>query len=406
MKKTKKQLSDLITLEIKKNIYNKSFARENMNHLFDKYNISEEISTDILTLRTSPIDYSEYILFCVLDSLASNFIPEYFTESEINTYSKTQYKKREIELPIKFNMIQLTDDQFIGRITVKELMELRDAQLIKYNENTQRTLNKKIDGDLEFYEISINRKAVNAIVESFSNGSYIPNTITLNMPEFTEYKYSNGKLIINEIESFDIIDGYHRYIGMSSQYNINPDFDYPMELRVVCFSEEKAKQFIWQEDQKTKMRKVDSDAFNQNDPANQILNQINQTGLLKNVASQTGALDFSDTAVIIKRGYVCQPKISRAEIIEIRNYLVRKLNILLETDSNIFDNHWDQTYTRIAFALFKEDIADEDLLREINKFYDMFDTIASDDLKNRIKASFSTVTFNKIGDCYRRFKGI
>lgn len=41
-----------------------------------------------------------------------------------------------------------------------------------------------------------------------------------------------------------------------------------MEIRIVSFTEEKAKQFIYQKEQKTKMKQIDSAAMNQYSPAN------------------------------------------------------------------------------------------------------------------------------------------
>ncbi len=43
-----------------------------------------------------------------------------------------------------------------------------------------------------------------------------------------------------------------------------------MEIRIVSFTEEKAKQFIYQKDQKTKMKQIDSAAMNQYSPANTV----------------------------------------------------------------------------------------------------------------------------------------
>ena len=63
----------------------------------------------------------------------------YYSKSEIDKYSKTKYEVKEIKFPIRISAIPVTQDQWIGVTSVKQLMDFRDAQLIYYNENTQRT---------------------------------------------------------------------------------------------------------------------------------------------------------------------------------------------------------------------------------------------------------------------------
>ena len=105
---------------------------------------------------------------------------------------------------------------------------------------------------------------------------YIPDDITLNMPEEgSKFRYENGKLTISELPGgkFDITDGYHRYLAMCAIYNIDKSFDYPMELRITNFDLATCQQMIFQKDQKTQMKKEDSATFNQYDVGNQIVNE-------------------------------------------------------------------------------------------------------------------------------------
>ena len=48
-----------------------------------------------------------------------------------------------------------------------------------------------------------------------------------------------------------------------------------MIIQLVTFPEEKAKQFIYQEDQKTQMKRIDSAAMNQYNPANTVVTKLN-----------------------------------------------------------------------------------------------------------------------------------
>lgn len=371
MNKTQQELISFLKREIKKSINNKSLIRERINYLYDNYSMPINAASDLLTMRVDLIDESIVTLFMLLSAIEEKSISLYFTDAEIKTYSK-QIKKNNFQFPIKWDMIQIEEDQWIGKITAQELMKLRDARLINYNENTQRTLKHVVDKDFEYYQIALNRNAVNAIIDSYTNDAYIPNTITLNIPEATDFKYQDGKLIIKEIEAFDILDGYHRYIAMSNKYNVDKKFDYSMELRVVCFPEEKARQFIWQEDQKTKMTKMDSDSFNQSNPANQVINLINQDTLLKNIISRNdGAINVGIASAMIELLFFNTNKvINRKMIVDAKNILIRRLKALIDYDAGIFDGKWNRRFTMCAFTLIgNENIEDENLLGEIRKLY-------------------------------------
>ena len=146
---------------------------------------------------------------------------------------------------------------------------------MNYNERTQRVVKKIITPNGEHYQISLNAHALKKIEKSFDEKRYIPNTITLNIPDIDEnvkhYDRETNTLIISTLKEFDIIDGYHRFVAIQRICAVDDKFDLPMELRITCFSENKARQFIWQEDQKTKMSRVDSESFNRYNTANIIV---------------------------------------------------------------------------------------------------------------------------------------
>ena len=112
---------------------------------------------------------------------------------------------------------------------------------------------------------------------------------------------------------------------MSNIYNRDPGFDYEMELRVVCFNEDTAKQFIWQEDQKTKMRKMDSETFNQNSPANQVINLINQSGLYRNVIGRNNSVIDQGLAshLITKLWFNTTKVIKRKTLLDVRDEILQ-----------------------------------------------------------------------------------
>lgn len=374
--------------------------------LFQSYNIPHSLSNDILSLRVNPVDYEDYILFAVLSIISEEkTVKDYFTESEIKKYSAKKYAEKKIKFPIRWKMVQVSDDQWIGSISVKELMQLRNARLINYNENTQRPLSRKTINGEEVYRITINEAAISAIMDSYANGTYISNTITLNMPEDTEMRYSDGEVVINQISSFDILDGYHRYLAMQRLYLNDKNFDYTMEFRLVCFPEEKAKQFIWQEDQKTKMSKIDSDSMNQNNIANQIVNRLNQkspfNGLINNNKSIIDAGSFS----YFINQYLCgdiSKKQERKEMISMSNTIYENMLILVDNAPSIIDKRWDILYLVSVIHAISLQVPEKKFISTVEKLYSIFTDPDNEIIVRNFKnKNIGKIDINRINNLFK-----
>lgn len=367
---TKEEISKYIVRICKQNLSKVEVQQRQIDQLYERFGIPSSLSFDIITLKTSPEDETDFILFCFVYVLNNKDINKFFTEKEIATYSESKYKVDKIKFPIKYRMIQIAEDQWIGSISVKDLMKLRNAQLINYNENAQRKLKRVVSGEEEWYTIDVNREAVNGIVESYRNDTYIPNTITLNLPETSEFKYDGEYLIINELEAFDILDGYHRYIAMSQIYNTNRKFDYSMELRIVSFPDEKSRQFIWQEDQKTKMNKIDSEALNQNNPANQITQMLSTKGILSGVISRNkGIIDTTSISQLISLLFISKAKkVDRQLVITVRDNLYNMFDEIAAKDPTILNKKWSNEFLASVMLAFSFDCSD---LNKIKEFYNV-----------------------------------
>ena len=360
MLKPREKAEEAIQRQLRKLENNISGYKKNINSIIDKLNAQYGIpfseASDLLSQKTHISTASDFELYAIMNAVNENLISEYFTPIEIKKYSKYKIKKSEISFPIEFNVIQVAEDQWLGSITVKQLMLFRDTQFINYNENTQRTMTRVNHGIFESYKITLNRKAVEGIKKAYKRNAYIPNAITLNLPDDAEFDYDEdeNKLIITNISHFDILDGYHRYIAMSELTNEDADFDYTMELRLVSFSEEKAKQFIWQEDQKTKMSKADSATFNQYKASNIIAQRLN-SGALRGIVNNNGGI--IDTAVltnILDYTYLKgKQDLTRSEEISLAKKIGKDFEKLEESNPSIFDSRWDREYTIcVVYCLF------------------------------------------------------
>lgn len=325
-----------------------------------KFGFPTGMVSDVVTFRVDMQDTLEVLLYAIAFSLNNNNIFEtkinlerYFPKKEIAEFSKYKYQVSTIKFPFTFAspMIEIKpDEQYIGRTTVKELMQLRDAQIINYNANTQRTMTLKKGKDFEYYKITLNHKAVDQIVELLKKGDFVPNTLTFNLSPETDFTYKNGKLTINEKTAFDILDGYHRYIAMSNLYNIDKDFDYPMEIRIMFLSEENAKQFIYQEDQRTPLAKDDAKAMNKNDVGVKICRFLKNK--LSDIISQQGIINEPLLVKLIDLLYVKGGvSYERSKLVSIANEIADIINGVSDEVPEVLDSKWSNKFTIIFFGL-------------------------------------------------------
>ena len=282
----KEKLASQLTAIIQEHyITNQKETRKIYKILELKHKIPVVLSSNIMTLKTNLQTYSSFILFCIAEAIEvnnSNFqiIEKYYSAKEIKNYSTDQYEFDEIKNPyVLEDMTCVRDQQYIGKIDAKELHKLDQAGMINYNERTQRVMKRVIDGNDEYWKITISKASVEAIKNLMRNGMYFPDPITLNIPQdddsYAEYNKEDHTLTIQDLNHFDILDGYHRYVAMMELIAENPDFNYVMELRVTEWSENQAQQFIFQQDQKTKMSVANSRSFDQNSLANRIVDRLN-----------------------------------------------------------------------------------------------------------------------------------
>ena len=315
--------------------------------ILEKYKIPVSMSSDIICQRKDISEYNEFILFAITDVILPNKIAQYFTSSEIKMYEGKHFELQQIEFPLKLHLIKITDDQYIGKTSAQFLMQLRDKQMINYNADTQRALRIMIHGGTKILRPYVDTQAVNEIDNCYAENTFIPNMITLNIngdDENAEFSYDEKTetLKIYKLTAFDIVDGYHRYLGLSRNYDRNNNWDYPMMLQISTFSTGRARQLIFQENHKTKMKEIDSDAYNQYDFGNMVVNRLNTDpdfNLCGQLNLGEGFVNAGVLAKIINRLYF--PKISdRKNVIVTTKQLKQKLNKFTEESIEYLEREW------------------------------------------------------------------
>lgn len=364
------KLEDYLTERFSVIIVDSDKCMQMYDYAYEKYNMPRGLFADWVSCRKSLEDSNQFDLFVMMDSYEyvsdgkRSIIHKYFSDKEISVFQNEKYEINDkVKFPLKFKMVQISDDQWIGQIDVNTIMKLCKSQLINYNQNTQRTMRRIVRGENIIYKIMLNKKAVSEISDSMLDGSFIPNTITLNIPVESEdadfyYDELNSTMCINHIDHFDINDGYHRYMGICKAKEMNPDFNYNMELRITNFPEDKSQRFTFQEDQKTKMSKVSSNSFDVYAASNVVTKRLNESsdcnirGLIGRNAAH---INMGELSTVINYLYFSNTKKSEEKklIIKTTRELINDFNILTEKYDKYLDITYDFRTTLIIVTAFK-----------------------------------------------------
>jgi len=218
-------------------------------------------------------------------TLEENIKPEtYFTETEIsdgNNY-KREIVSDMIELPITFDeVIKVTDNQYITTLSIQKIKQLQDSKLISYNFDAQRNPKYKIDNEGELIKVAnIKPQAVKEISDDMVSGKFIPNTITLNILQNGEEDFvfdaKAHELTITR-GMINIIDGFHREMGLIDAIGQNESLDFPMEIRITNWDIQKCRNFIRQESIRNKIdTKYLSSVINVDKWGNKVVNKLNE----------------------------------------------------------------------------------------------------------------------------------
>lgn len=371
MLKDKKALELYLEKQCDRIVVDNDKCKSIYNYANETYEIPKGIVSDLISKRMAMSNTSEFVLFILLDSLNHVLresmndilgVDNFYTMQEAKYYRTSKYEVEKIKFPLVFKMVQVDNDQWIGKINVSTLMKLRQAQLINYNVNTQRVLQKIVKGDKETYKISLNQKSVSEIRKSFEEGNFISNVITLNIPLDSEsdfyYDSDSSSLIIKSLESFHILDGYHRFVAIGQIWDLNNNFEYQMELRLTHWDETKAKTFIWQDNKKTFMKKVDRESFNLNNEANIIVERLNNNVFcnMKGLINRNHSIiNFGEMAMFVDWFYIKNNQkkgSSNAAQLEITKELIENINILTESNTKYLEEQWNYLLLLSAMCVF------------------------------------------------------
>lgn len=402
MLKAKENLEVFLNQKTEQIVFNNILCENIRNYMLEKYNIPTGVTMDMIAQRVSLKEKNEFILFCLLDGIdyvtKKDYKKDFYTNIEIEQYSKTTLEKEKVEFPLRIRCDQVAQDQWIGATNTEFFMGLRRDQLIRYNANAQRVMKRIIKGENIIFKLIPNKFAIKAIRILMHNNMYIPTTITLNIPYDSETEfYFDSKareLVIDKIQAFDISDGYHRYLAICEEGDNFPEFNYPMEIRITNFADEKTRQFIYQEDQKTKMTKANSKSMNINRYSNNVVDRLNESStfnLKGQIGRNEGTIDYSALSDFIEYFYFKAKKTyTNIDVINTVNDVKQKLNALTEFNTSYMNMILGFKELAVILYIFDKE-------KDINKACQIVDKLIASGITEQIKTKpVSKTLFNNI----------
>lgn len=362
----------LLNLSKTKTKFNTKFYINKLNNSIHKMPIV--MANDLISCNKPFDQYEEFDMFCLLEALEADKIPDYFTKIEISNYTEREYiNELKLELPLKINAYQVDYDQWLGVISYDELIKWSNSHLIRYNLETQRIAKQITIGDGIAYIPTVNKSHKNKIKQAMSEKKYISDTLTFNVINgHTDYK--DGQLVIDNLEYLDIIDGYHRYLAITELYAEGNKIDGNLEIRIVEYNTKKACNFIWQIEQKLKMNKVLINSFAPSTRENKIVDALNKTSAMKQQIANGKYIDISLLSAAIKATYLkSKIDISDAKII---NSIKDTMELMIDNDGTLKNRVWlkNEIYLLVFVSPYIDLIVTpQDYLSFIhtNKVYDL-----------------------------------
>lgn len=305
-------------------------------NVHNKRNYSSPVVYSIVLQQVPLYELSDEELFWIIDGVYEELkkvneltllngltIKKVFTSKEIQQYSASKFVKTEEDLyPIEFDMLKISDDQWLSTISSKKLFKLYQNQIISYNRNTQRPLKQQMKNGYKIYKIDKNKESIKSIKESLKKGLFIPNCLTFNINEDNpnnDFLISENKLILKQGQ-FDLIDGFHRYSAIIELLLENPNVEFTFGVWIMNFDENKACRYISQEDKRNKISQSYSralDVLNNDGYSSRIIQLLNESDTYfkgKLTRYNNYNIDYDNIVITINEIFKCNSRVEAKKI--------------------------------------------------------------------------------------------
>ena len=341
-------LENKLEIFISKYAKNREVRRMLMKDFKDKNILQGEV-LDILSLRTPVSILSEMTLLIFTQALYNAtkeyaLLPtKYFTAKEIEEGTNYYMDTPEIkQYPVIFKnpMFKINSDHYITYLTAQELEELYNRRVITYNTKTQRNLKQFHYRNNIIEKITINKTSVHDIGNKILNNSFIPNFITFNILQDgnEDFGIGNNNTLIVNAGQINILDGFHRSVGILYALKQNKDIDFKIGVNITNFDTDKARRFIVQEDKKNKISKTYIKSLDADNLSQMIVHKINDNpscllkGRINNLNTNECLVKFDMLMTVIE--YTFNPATVR-DMVVMAQFIIDELNKIIEHNPSL-----------------------------------------------------------------------
>lgn len=337
-------------IELIKKEHPKKYAKELSLIMAEMFNVKHAMTVgifnDLASFETMSYD-TMYKLMVSLNELSKRYINEfdvsdlnpkkYFTENETILYEKKyEYAEEDFDIIITDWHRQRIGLYDLITIYIDNKTELkwRDYNKLRFNPETQRDLIVIKTQGVPIMKLDINKKSINEIKKLMIKGMYYPVSgiinINLDYVEDDPIYFSNGNLIIPKESKMDLIEGFHNYIARTQTSDENPEWEFPVEYKLLFLNVEEANRFILQMDKKNHFRESQKIKMEIETNENYVVNRINTS----NKFHLHGTIDKTYFTYLYKLLLKIFNLEDRKQSIELTSVIVDNINYLIEKNNH------------------------------------------------------------------------
>ena len=285
---------------------------------------------------------------------------EYYTESEIKEakqYSgKLELNLTETSLPLTLeNSTLVGTSTYMTTMSIQDIDSLRKSGVLNYNFETQRESKfERRHGEI-IQVATLNQKSVDEISRHLEEGTLVPTVLVFNAAVRTSdtgdeliYDSKKHELTITKGTRLDILDGYHRTMGIKNALSKNPNIDFRFPVMFVNYSVPRAQQYLGQIAKANPISKARAEELSKTNLSSVVIQELRDRSELKGRISQTERIhtlnrelvSYSVLANAIDEEFNMK---SKADAMDVADYLVEFFDYLLGSFRKEFIDEIEET---------------------------------------------------------------
>lgn len=206
----------------------------------------------------------------------------FLEEAEIDAVKKHKREVADVDMSdllVFENVTQLSKDMWTTVVPIQRISALYNNMAVSYDFKTQRQAKHVVLREGIIQTPDVNRSSVEEIRDKLLEYSFVPNTITFNVPieDGNKIKFDKSKERLTiEDKVLTILDGFHRSLGIIAALQNNPQLEYNFIIVITNFTVDKARQFIVQEDKRNPISKAYLKSIDESDEYTTVVNILNE----------------------------------------------------------------------------------------------------------------------------------